>query len=73
MDNPFTSYPHRHRENIEESRLTHSRPGILQNPNGAEEPAIIVFRDRFCLAVLTPDDAVRLSNEIIDAIESPAC
>jgi len=72
VNNAFRSYASNHQRNLEGSRVTYSRPGVFEKPDGTEEPAVVVFRDRFCLAVLTVEDATRLSNELIDAIERPA-
>ena len=70
--NPFRSYLNRYLQNSEGARLTHARPGIFETPRGIE-PAVVIFRDRHCLGVLTVEDATRLSNELIDAVEGPAC
>lgn len=71
MGAPFRSYASRYWQNFEGSRTTYSRAGIFEQPDGTEEPAVIIFRDRFCMAALTVEDATRLSNELIDAIENP--
>jgi hypothetical protein len=73
MPGPFRSYASNYWQNLEGSRATYSRPGIFEKPDGIEEHAVIIFRDRFCLAVLSVEDATRLSNELIDAVERPAC
>jgi len=73
MFNPFRSYPGYHSKNMEGSRTTYARAGIFETPEGTEEPAVVIFRDKFCMGILTADDATRLSNELIDAIERPAC
>lgn len=65
-DNPFISYAGRYWQNSEGSRATHARAGIIETPSGTREPSVVIFRDRFCLAVLTVEDATRLSNELID-------
>ncbi|MDE8668002.1 hypothetical protein PY310_05315 [Pseudarthrobacter sp. H3Y2-7] len=70
-DNPFISYAGRYWQNLEGSAATHARAGIIENPNGFRDPSVVIFRDRFCLAVLTVEDATRLSNELIDQIERP--
>ncbi|NUU30840.1 hypothetical protein [Arthrobacter sp. C9C5] len=72
MNNVFKSYPERHLQNVEGSRLSYARAGIFQRPDGKEEPAVVLFRDRFCLAVLTAEDAYRIADQIIDALENPA-
>jgi hypothetical protein len=71
MFNPFRSYAHRHWQNLEGSGLTHARAGIFETPSGGEEPAVVIFRDRHCLAVLTTEDATRIADQIIDAVETP--
>jgi hypothetical protein len=72
-DNPFRSYAAKHQINVKGSQRTYAKPGIFETPDGKEEPAVVIFRDRFCLGVLTADDATRPSNELIDAVERPAC
>jgi hypothetical protein len=69
--NPFVSYPGRYWQNVEGSRLTHARAGILERVEGQREPSVVIFRDKALLAVLTVEDATRLSNELIDQIERP--
>ena len=50
-----------------------ARAGIFEHPNGNQEPAVVVFRGRHCSASSPSNDATRLSNELIDAVERPAC
>lgn len=69
---PFRSYRNRYAQNLEGSMRTTARPGIFETPSGQEKPAIVIFRDMHVIAILTEDDATRLSNELIDAIENPA-
>lgn len=70
--NPFISYPQRHWQNIRGSELTHARAAILETPDGSKEPGVVIFRDRAVLTILTPEDATRVADQIIDAIERPA-
>ncbi|MDQ0117455.1 hypothetical protein J2T22_000625 [Pseudarthrobacter defluvii] len=70
-DNPFISYPSWYWKNIRGSETTYARAGIFETPQGTREPSVVIFRDRYCLAILTPEDATRLSNELIDHIERP--
>lgn len=58
--------------NLHGGRLTYSRPGLMEKPDGTTEPAVIIFRDKFVLSVLTPEDAIRLADQLIDSTESPA-
>lgn len=53
--------------------MTYARAGIFENPSGTQEPGVVIFRDRHMLGILTIEDATRLSNELIDAVEGPAC
>ena len=68
---PFISYPARYWQNIQGSQTTYARAGIIETPDGKREPSVVLFRDKACLAVLTVDDATRLSNELIDQTERP--
>lgn len=70
-ETPFISYPGRYHQNVWGSQTTYARAGIIETPNGKREPAVVLFRDRFCLAVLTVEDATRISNELIDQVERP--
>lgn len=69
----FTIYESRYWESREGSEKTYAKAGILDNPNGNTEPGVMIFRGRFLASVLTSEDAIRLSNELIDAAESPVC
>mgnify|MGYP003575335404 CR=1 FL=1 len=71
-DTPFRARPERYWMNIDGAHRTYSRPGVQEKADGTEEPAILIFRDRHVLSVLPIEDAIRLSNEIIDATERPA-
>lgn len=71
-DNPFRVRPERYWQNIEAAQHTFSRAGIFEKPDGSREPAVILFRGKNVLSVLTTEDAIRLSNELIDATERPA-
>lgn len=68
---PFIGYADRYQENLDGSQRTYARAGIIENPTGGREPAIVIFRAKQCLAVLTVEDATRLSNELIDQVERP--
>lgn len=71
MYNPFRSYAKRHWQNVQGSQATHARAGIFETPDGKEEPAVVIFRDRYVLAILTAEDATRVADQLIDAIEHP--
>ncbi|MFC8039616.1 hypothetical protein ACFUOZ_09700 [Paenarthrobacter sp. NPDC057355] len=70
FDNPFIARAGRYWENLDGALRTFARPGIQEKPDGTQTPAVIIFRDRYVLSVLTIEDAVRISNELIDATES---
>lgn len=70
-DNPFVASVTRYLENADGSQHTYARAGISRTPDGRQEPSVVLFRNRFCLAVLTPEDAIRISNELIDQAERP--
>lgn len=71
MPGPFRSFANRYWQNLEGSQTTYARAGIFELPTGVDEPAVIIFRDKFCMAILTTADATRLADELIDAIERP--
>lgn len=68
---PFISYQARYWMNLHGSQTTYARAGIFETPQGTREPSVVIFRDRYCLAILTTEDAIRLSNELIDQVERP--
>ncbi|MET4588854.1 hypothetical protein [Arthrobacter sp. 754] len=68
---PFISYPNRYLENVTGSSKTYARAGIIQDTRGNEAPSVVIFRAKQCLAILTAEDAIRLSNELIDQVERP--
>lgn len=70
-ESPFCARPERYWLNIDGAHRTFSRPGVLEKSDGTLEPAVIIFRDRYVLSVLPIEDAIRLSNEIIDSTERP--
>lgn len=69
-DNPFRARPERYWQNMDGAYRTFARPGIQEKPDGTQEPAVIIFRDRHVLSVLTHEDATRLADQLIDSTES---
>ncbi|MGY4544510.1 hypothetical protein ACVWY0_004455 [Arthrobacter sp. UYNi723] len=55
-------------QNVSSSSLTHAKAAFMDGPNGIE-PAVAIFRDKFLCALLTLDDAIRISNFIVDSVE----
>ncbi|WP_455834797.1 hypothetical protein [Pseudarthrobacter siccitolerans] len=72
MHNPFISYRQRYWQNVRGSELTHARAAIFETPDGGKEQGVVIFRDRYMLTILTVEDATRVADQIIDAIERPA-
>jgi hypothetical protein len=70
MPAPFRSYASRHRMNVDGSARTTAQPGIFERPDGTEAPGVVIFRDRYLLGILTVEDALRLSNELVDVAEN---
>jgi hypothetical protein len=72
-DTPFRSRPEWYGKNISAAVRTFSRPGVMERPDGTEQAAVIIFRGKHVLSVLTHKDAVRLADQLIDATENPNC
>ena len=66
---PFRSYPSRHRTNTERSARTNAQPAIFEEPDGTTTPGVVILRGRYFLGILTIEDALRLSNELVDIAE----
>jgi len=65
---PFIGRPERYEANVIGAGRTYARAAFMDGPYGREH-AIAIFRDRALLGLLTPEHAIRISNEIVDAIE----
>lgn len=68
---PFRARSEKYWLNIEGGLLTHARAGLMDKPDGTTEPAVIIFRDKFVLAILSIEDALRVSNQLVDSVERP--
>lgn len=66
---PFISKPERHGMNHRNARHTRARTAYIDGPGG-QEPAVGIFRGNFLLTLLPVADALRLSNQIVDAAEN---
>ncbi len=65
---PFVGRPERYEDNTAGAARTYVRAAFMDGPYGREH-AIAIFRDRALLGLLTPEHAIRISNEIVDAVE----
>lgn len=65
---PFTGKPEMHKRNHGNARKTYARAAHIDGPEG-REPAVGIFRGNFLLTLLPVADALRLSNQIVDAAE----
>ncbi|MCA4132966.1 hypothetical protein [Arthrobacter sp. M4] len=69
FNRPFTTSPDRYWENVEGSFRTYAKAAVIQHSDGTPLPGVAVFRDKALLGILTTEDALRLSNELVDATE----
>lgn len=65
---PFVSKPHNYATNIMEGSTIAALPAWLTAPDG-REPGIIIRAGYQIRAVIPTADALRLANEIVDAVE----
>jgi hypothetical protein len=68
MASPFITPDYRHIQNMTGSAETHARPVLIGGPGG-EMPGVGIFRSKYLLSILTEQDATRLADQIIDAVE----
>jgi hypothetical protein len=64
----FISKADRHEHNIKQAASYNARPGLLTAPSGQQEPAIVLRSSGAIHAVLPAPEALRLANEIADAL-----
>lgn len=65
---PFTGKPEKHKQNHRLARKTNAHAAHIDGPNG-KEPAVAIFRAGQIISLLPLTEALRLSNEIVDATE----
>lgn len=65
---PFIGKPEQYTLNRRSARHTRARWAYIDGPEG-REPAVGIFRGNFLLTLLPVADALRLSNQIVDAAE----
>ena len=64
---PYRSSQRFYEANHFDSQHSRAVPGIIEAPDGADEPAVAVIVGRPRI-MLTPKDALRIANEIADAL-----
>lgn len=64
----FASRPDRHEFNIRQAASYGAKTGLLLTPDGGQEPAVVLRSGGVIQAVLPAADALRLANEIADAL-----
>ena len=64
----FTSKAEHYRKNVRQGGDTNARPATLTTYSGVERPAVVLFCRGTVYGVLPLDDALRLANQIADAI-----
>lgn len=67
---PYIARREMHWQNMEISQGTHAKAIIIAGPNG-NEPGVGIFHDRTMRAILTTEDALRVANQIADALQTP--
>ena len=65
----FISRPEHYKRNISAGRSTHAYPATLSGPTGTE-PGVVIFSSGLLRMVLAATDALRLADNIVDAIET---
>lgn len=66
---PFVSRPHTYGMNVADGKHVSAGPATLTSPTGPE-PGIIIRRGSQIHFVIPAEDAIRLANEIADAVEA---
>lgn len=66
----FIGRPEWFESNLEDAKNAHARPAIITRMNGTTEPGVGIFNAKKMKFILPLSEAIRLSNQIIDAAES---
>lgn len=67
---PYIARKEMYWQNLDVSTGTYAKPLVIDGPNG-KEPGVGIFHDRTMRAILTTADALRVANQIADAIQTP--
>jgi hypothetical protein len=65
----FLSSPEYYASNINQARITNAAAATLTAPGGERQPAVVLYKKGKIYGVLPAAEALRLANEIADAIE----
>jgi hypothetical protein len=66
----FQSRPEHYDTNMRQAPSVHATLATLTPPNGAQVPAVAIFKSKQVACVLPIADALRLANEIADSISA---
>ena len=64
----FISHTAHYAKNLLQAGTYAAQPAILSAPGGNQEPAVVLFKTRQITGVLPAAEALRLANEIADAL-----
>lgn len=67
---PYISRRELYWQNMDVSKETYSKAILIDGPNG-QQAGVGIFYGRTLRAILTTEDALRVANQIADAIQSP--
>jgi hypothetical protein len=66
----FTSSPEHYNRNISESANYQAAAAVLTTPTGDRQPAVVLRNGAYIKAVMPIGDALRLANNIADALDA---
>ncbi len=64
----FSSSGDHYQRNLKDAPTIHAKPATLNPSEGIQEPAVVIFKTRQVQSVLPVTEALRLANQIADAI-----
>lgn len=67
---PFRTPIPRYEDNMSGSALTYAKAVVIGAPE-TDIAGVGIFRGKFLIGVLTPEDAIKVADQLIDATESP--
>ena len=65
----FTSREAFFEQNIRDGKRLSIRPALITAPDGTEVPAVAAFNGYYMKFCIPADDALRIANDIADAVE----
>lgn len=66
----FISQPSRHSFNVRQAPTINAKPALLTAPDGSKEPAVVLFSSFQVQGVMPAAEALRVANEIADAVDA---